>query len=95
MAVNQLDDRAMCNDMLMSQKHLLDSYNLACIECSSDQLLKDFAAIWQDELNLQRQIFAAINSRGWYAMQPADNQDVSLLQQQLRGMQQYQQGMQA
>ncbi|TDA66915.1 MAG: spore coat protein [Clostridia bacterium] len=91
MPVVQLDDRFCMSDALGSQKLLLDGYNRAVMECASDQLLRDFNSIYQDELNLQHQIFNALNNKGWYQLSPADSQDISLLQQMARNVQQQQQ----
>lgn len=91
MPVVQLDDRFCMSDALVSQKHLMEGYNHAVMECASDQLLRDFNSIYQDELNLQHQIFNVMNTKGWYQLSPADSQDISLLQQMARNAQQQQQ----
>lgn len=81
---NVMDDRAMISDCLCSQKFLSSSYNHAITETASEDLRLDFLNIFQDEQKNLKLIFDAMNTRGWYQLNMADQQDISRVKQQFQ-----------
>ncbi|MDK2821965.1 MAG: hypothetical protein PWP31_1930 [Clostridia bacterium] len=91
----RLDDKSICSDCLISEKFLTYSYNTAVNECVNDQLKRDFMVVHQDTQNLLKNIFDIMQSRGWYQLNMANQQQISQISQHLqqeRQQMQYQQG---
>lgn len=77
-----MTEKEILQDCLGSQKHAAASYNTFAGECANEQLRNAFLNILDDEHRIQADIFTAMNSNGWYPVQPADQQGLQQVRQQ-------------
>lgn len=82
--VARLSDKSILNDSLATLKHLTENYNTAAYECSSQELRRDMLDIQREEHDNAFKVWNAMNARGWYQVQPADQQQISQLRQQFK-----------
>ena len=74
-----MDDKTILMDCLKDQKFLATNYTTMATESSSSCLLQDALKICQEEVRINYDIFNLMNERGWYAVTPADQQEISKL----------------
>ena len=68
-------------DCLSSEKYTTSNYNTWASECVSEQLRSAFLNILDDEHRISADIFNEMSSKGWYPVQPADQQQVQQVKQ--------------
>lgn len=68
-------------DSLISQKLITDSYNTFAGECVNPQLRGAFLNILEDEHNIQASVFSTMQSKGWYQVEPAEQQKIQQAKQ--------------
>ncbi|MBE3588075.1 MAG: spore coat protein [Thermoanaerobacteraceae bacterium] len=73
----QLDDRMMLLDAMVSDKHEASDYTIRSIETGNPQLLQLFQSIYQDEQRHVHMFMEAMTKRGWQVPLPAHPQDVN------------------
>ncbi|MHB1418897.1 MAG: spore coat protein [Bacillota bacterium] len=71
-----LDDRTMLLDALVSDKHEASDYTLRSIETANPQLLQLFQSIYRDEQEHVHLFMNAMSQRGWQSSLQAQPQDV-------------------
>ena len=76
-----LTEKDILQDCLSSQKYTTTNYNIWAGECVSEQLRSAFLNILDDEHRIQADIFNDLSSKGWYATQPADQQQLQQVKQ--------------
>ena len=77
------NDQIIITNALNTQKHLTAMYNTAAGECAHNQLRCAMMDLWKDELEILNDLFTDMNSRGWYPVQQAQQQEVDQAVQQL------------
>jgi spore coat protein CotF len=78
-----MNDKTCLNDFLISQKQISSSYNTFAGECVNPQLRNDMLCILNEEHQIQSEIFNAMQSRGWYTVKQADQQQVMQAKQKI------------
>lgn len=63
---NQLSDRDMLLDLLMTEKYISQVYNTAIMEATNSDVLDTFEEMQHDEHENGRLLFTAMQERGWY-----------------------------
>lgn len=76
-----MTEKDILQDCLSSEKYTTTSYNTYAGECVSEQLRSAFLNILDDEHRIQADIFNEMSSKGWYAVQPADQQQLQQVKQ--------------
>ena len=74
-----MDDKTILLDCLKDQKFLATNYTTMATEAASSCLLQDALKICQEEVRINYDIFNLMHERGWYAVTPADQQEISKL----------------
>lgn len=69
-------DKDRLQDALSSQKYITDGYNTFTSECVTPQLRGMFMSLLQEEHDIQNEIFTEMQKRGWYQVQPAEQQKI-------------------
>lgn len=69
-------DKDRLQDALSSQKHATDGYNTFTNECVTPQLRGIFMSLLQEEHDIQNEVFTEMQKRGWYQVQPAEQQKI-------------------
>lgn len=69
--LNQLTARAMATDILIQNKNLAVNNTLSAAEAANPVVKQLFAQMSQDHLVMGSELFAAMERRGWYPIQPA------------------------
>ncbi len=72
-----LGDKEMLSDLLATQKHITNNYNICAGECKCIELRDTFLNILKDEHNIQSEIFDESFSRGWYPVKEAPASEIS------------------
>jgi len=63
-------DRDILTDMLSGAKTISTGYHTAVLESANDRVRGTLIQINNEELNIQKQIFDFMHSRGWYPLDP-------------------------
>lgn len=71
-----MDDKTILWDCLKDQKFLAGNYVNMSTEIACSQLLQDTMKICQDEIRSNFDIFNLMNQKGWYAVSPAQQQNI-------------------
>ena len=70
------DAKEVLGDCLNSQKMITSAYNTYAGECVNSRLRSTFLNILDEEHCIQADIYADMNSRGWYLPEQADQQKI-------------------
>lgn len=81
-----LQDQEILTDMLTTQKQVVSSYNTFSTECSDTHLKNDMLELWNDEQNIQTDVFSEMHKRGWYPTAPAQQQIVEQARTKFEGI---------
>jgi spore coat protein CotF len=81
-----LSERSVVHDCLASQKMINATYNSFIEESATADLRRDLQVIQKQEQDSLYRVFQAMNQRGWYKTQPADQQQVSQARDELKPM---------
>ena len=76
-----MGDKEVLQDGLISQKHITESYNTFAGECVNEQLRGAFLNILDDEHRIQADMFTALQTNGWYTVEPAEQQKIQQARQ--------------
>jgi spore coat protein CotF len=72
----ELNERDRINDILATEKHMTNGYNVGLNEMQNPQLRKVIQEVLRNTQNAQAQIFDLMFQKGWYKMKVADKQEV-------------------
>ena len=81
-----LEDKDMMLDMLAAQKQTTSTYSNFANECASPDLRNDMIQMLREEHEIQADLWAQINQRGWYPTCPAEQQKISEARQKYENM---------
>ena len=76
-----MGDKEILQDGLISDTATTEIYTTFAGECVNEQLRSTFLNILDDEHTIQADVFCAMQSRGWYAVESADAQKVQQARQ--------------
>jgi len=68
---NQLSDRDMLLDSIMTEKYVSSAYNTTILEAVNDNIVKTLQHIQQEDQNHAKLFFEAMHNHGWYDVQGA------------------------
>ncbi len=71
MPQNQLSDRDMLLDAIMTEKYVSSAYNTVILEAVNDNIVRTLQDIQQEEQNHAKLFFEALHNHGWYDVQGA------------------------
>jgi spore coat protein CotF len=74
-------DREKTNDLLMTEKHLTDTYNTFANEATNKNLQQDLLSILNQELELEAKLFEEMQKRGWYTVEYASQTQINNVKQ--------------
>jgi len=63
---NQLSDRDMLLDLLMTEKYMSQMYNTALMEATNSDVIDSFDEMQHDEHENARLLYNSMHDRGWY-----------------------------
>ena len=69
-------DKDRLQDALASQKFITENYNTFTNECVTPEVRGVFMSILKEEHDMQNEIFVEMQKRGWYQVQPAEQQKI-------------------
>jgi len=67
-------DKDILTDALSSQKFVTGNYNTFTTECATPEVRGVFMSILKEEHDIQNEIFTEMQKRGWYQIEPAQQQ---------------------
>ena len=67
-------DKDILQDALASQKFVTGNYNTFTNECVTPEVRGVFMSILKEEHDIQNEVFTEMQRRGWYQVQPAEQQ---------------------
>jgi spore coat protein CotF len=82
----KMGDVEIMNDSIASQKLISSNYDTFANECATPNLRDEFLNILKDEHQIQAEIFTEMQKRGWYQIQPADQQQLSQAKQKFQNI---------
>lgn len=82
MMAQKLTDQDIAQSVLKDEKFLCGMINTSILEASSDTLRRDWMTCLQNSYRMQKQVFDAMNQKGWYSPAKADMQQISQAQNQ-------------
>jgi spore coat protein CotF len=74
-------DKDKVNDLLMTQKHLADSYNTFANETTTKNLQQDLLSILNDEHDLEFKLCEEMQKRGWHTVEYVNQSDIDKVTQ--------------
>jgi len=81
----QMNERDFLNDMLTTEKYMTSSYSTFLHEASHQQLYQDVLNIFTETQNCQRELYNLMFRKGWYKLEPANEQQLQQTYQQFQG----------
>ena len=75
-ASTTFSDKDRLQDALASQKFITEVYNTFTSESVTPEVRGVFMSILKEEHDIQNEIFTEMQKRGWYQVQPAEQQKV-------------------
>lgn len=73
----QYNDRDRVNDLLSSEKYLTEGYNISTFEATNPQLHNTLKNILNETHKNRESLYHAMEQRGWYKTEQADQQQIS------------------
>ena len=68
----KLNDSDILNDILISYKHLVNSYATALNEASNKNIYKLFLELFESSSKIQAELFELSFKKGWYQLETAE-----------------------
>ena len=79
-------DRQQLTDMLCCEKHLALVYSIECCEVATPTLRETMMSVLHEEHQMCGEMFDAMNTRGWYPVEKAEEQKLQQAKQQFSQM---------
>jgi len=76
-----MQDKELMMDMLSTQKLITSVYSSFANECACKSVRDDFLNMLREEHDIQADIYKEMSNRGWYAVQPAEQQKIAQAKQ--------------
>ena len=71
-ATSELNDSDFLALALSCEKGMITNYSIALTEASNESYLQKLFPLFQDSLNMHRELFELTFSKGWYKLESAD-----------------------
>lgn len=71
MPQNQLTEKEMLHDSIMTERYISDAYNNTVMESVNHNIIQALQNIQQEEQNHAQLFFEAMHHRGWYTIEAA------------------------
>jgi len=71
-----LNDKDYLNSLLCSLKELVKNYATVLTEVSNETLYQEYETMFLEYAHLQREVYELMFRRGWYVLEPAEEQKV-------------------
>lgn len=81
----EMNERDFINDILSTEKYMTSSYVTYLHEASHTSLYHDIQMIFNETQNAQRELYNVMFQKGWYKIEPADQQKLQQSHQQFQG----------
>lgn len=81
----EMNERDFINDILTMEKYMTSSYITFLHEASHTSLYEDIHTIFNETQNAQRELYNTMFQKGWYKIEPADQQKLQQSYQQFQG----------
>ena len=81
----KMNERDFTNDLLATEKYMTNSYSTYLNEASHEALYHDILAIFTETQNEQRTLYNLMFRKGWYKLDPAEDQQLQQKFQQFQG----------
>lgn len=85
LTTGNMGDKEVLGDMLSSQKFATSNYNTYAGECQNTQLRDEFLNILKEEHCIQSELFNEMQSRGWYQVKQAPQNEVTTVYNKFSG----------
>ena len=79
-----LNEKDYMNSLLSSLKEMVKNYAVALTEASNENLYNQFKEMFDEYANLQREVFEAMFRKGWYSLEPAQEEKINTKHQTLK-----------
>ena len=76
-----MNDKELMEQELLVSKGVCDLYLHGCIEASTLEVHNAFKEALNESLDIQNKIFNLMNQKGWYQMQPIEQQQIDTVKQ--------------
>ena len=76
-SVPMFSDKDRLQDGLASQKFITENYNTLANECLTPEVRGAFMSLLTEEHDIQNEIFTEMHKRGWYQVEPAEQQKIN------------------
>ncbi len=76
-----MDDKNLMENILLLEKGVCDLFMHGAIESSTKNVHSTFSSALNSALNMQDEIYAKMQSKGWYSTDNADQSKISSLKQ--------------
>ncbi|MBA1333973.1 MAG: hypothetical protein HPY66_1457 [Firmicutes bacterium] len=77
--VDYFGDREILNDLLISEKHISNSYNNHIGEATTQPFRKILENILIDTHEMHSEVWDSMLKRGWYKTKNANSQDIKMI----------------
>lgn len=74
-----MEDRDLMENLLLLEKGACDLYLHGTIEACTDNVHQTFSTALNSSLNMQDTVYSSMESRGWYAPENAQNDQINCL----------------
>lgn len=71
-----LNEKDYMNCLLSTLKEMSKNYVVALTEASNENLYREYKEMFDNCINLQREVFEAMFRKGWYALETAEAQKI-------------------
>ena len=73
----KLNDKDYLNSLLSCLKEIVKNYAVVLTEASNENLYKTYKAMFDKNINLERDVFELAFRKGWYVLETAETNKVS------------------
>lgn len=79
-----LNDKDYLNSLLSTLKEISKNYTISLTEASNELLFDEYKLMFNDYVNMQREVFELMFKKGWYILEKSDNNKISSKYQTLK-----------
>lgn len=72
-----MNDLDYLNSLLSSLKEMVKNYAISLTEASNETLYNEYKTMFDEYTNLQREVYELMFQKGWYIIEPAEEQKIS------------------
>lgn len=74
----EMNDSDYLNDMLATEKSLVNNYSIALNEASNDVFYNEIINLCKDTHTCQRNLYNLLFKKGWYKLEKAEQQKIKM-----------------